>query len=99
MKTEKQLDQFKANLYRFIILCGISKKLRKSFEMDCNFGDDPKREKKQQKLINDAEKLAQEMGFRLYVQGDPRGCALYLLTKDMDRTCYTNGLACYFPCN
>lgn len=71
----------------------ISRSLRKSFEMDCNYGETPRRTKTQDRLINRAKGLAHNIGYKIYVQGDPRGCALYLIDSSMNDGNYNNGIA------
>ena len=63
----------------------ISKSLHGLSENACNYGLTPRQEKREKNLEKQAEKLADELGFQVYFQGDPRGCALYLLPKGMSR--------------
>jgi hypothetical protein len=48
-------------------------------------------------LIDQANKLAQELGLFIYVQGDPRGASLYLLEKkeDVTQAYYNRGMCIY----
>lgn len=73
----------------------ISRSLRKSFENDCNYGECHKRTVRQQRLTSRAMGLAHNIGYNIYVQGDPRGCALYLIDNSMNDGNYNNGIALY----
>ncbi len=74
----------------------ISRKLRKYNEYQCNYGELTKRQMTiQNKLIIKASELALDLGFKVYFQNDPRGCALYIIDETMDETNYNNGLAIY----
>lgn len=59
----------------------------------------PDRERGAQKRL--AKIMARYPGFQAYVQGDPRGCALYILRPGDVRegasvdSCYSNGMAVY----
>ena len=83
------------NVYRQLV--PISKALRNSFEAECNYGDSPRREKRQDRLIAKAKEIAEWAGLAIYVQGDPRGCSLYLVENDgkSHASDYTNGIAIY----
>ena len=83
------------NVYRQLL--PISKSLRNSFEAECTSGESPRREKKQARLIAKAKELAENIGMTIYVQGDPRGCSLYLVENDGKNHAsdYTNGIAIY----
>ena len=43
---------------------------------------------------NRVQKLAQKVGFHFYVQGDPRGCALYISSEPISARDYYRALAC-----
>lgn len=73
----------------------ISRKLNKLYTDDCNYGDTDKRHTKETKLENEAIDLAKEIGYGLYFQTDPRGCALYLIDSPMNNSNYNNGIALY----
>ena len=83
------------NCYRQLL--PISKSLRHSFEADCNYGDSPRREKKQTRLIARAREIAARIDLLVYVQSDPRGCSLYLIDKDEKKPSenYSAGIAIY----
>lgn len=72
----------------------ISRKLRKYNEYQCNYGELTKRQiTMQNKLVIKASELALDLGFKVYFQNDPRGCALYIIDDTMDNSNYSNGLA------
>ena len=80
----------------------LSNKLHRLDEQYCNGEiEEPKYFNKQNKLMKDAQVLADEMSkiykikLRAFHQGDPRGASLYLIDKTMDYTNYHNGIACY----
>jgi hypothetical protein len=94
MKSMKTLGALRSDIFRFKRLCKLSAQLRRSFEADCNYGDNARRKTKQLGLIGQAKVLAHNMGYVLYVQGDCRGCALYLLAKGQNTNTYPDGIAC-----
>jgi len=63
----------------------ISRSLHRLSENDCNYGLTDRQEKREQKLEKRAAELAVELGFQAYFQGDPRGCALYLVPANLSR--------------
>ena len=99
MNNEKYLDMVRKgeviNAYRLLV--PISKSLRNSFTADCNFGNSPRREARQKRLIAKAREIAERIDLNVYIQGDPRGCALYLVDKSEQRPGmnYTSGIAIY----
>ncbi|MFH1461456.1 MAG: hypothetical protein ABIF12_00705 [bacterium] len=95
MKTNKALRNLSFELYRIEELKKISRSLHKLAEYDCNFGLTDRQQKREDNLRKKAAELAQEIGFVIYYQGDPRGCALYLLSKDMNKNNYNSGIALY----
>lgn len=61
----------------------------------CNEGElNEKDEATLDRKLKIAQKIADVYGLRAYHQSDPRGCSLYLITKDMNDTNYSNGIAC-----
>ena len=84
MNNETYLDMVRKaeviNAYRLLV--PISKSLRNSFEADCNYGDNPKRQRRQERLVKRAQEIAARIDLVIYVQGDPRGCALHLIDKN-----------------
>lgn len=85
MKTETELRDLNFELYRIEELKKISQSLHKLAEADCNFGLTKRQETRKANLIEKAQELASEIGLTIYHQGDPRGCALYLLSQDMNK--------------
>src|SRR3990167_8774202 len=97
-----KIDEMRMNKQGFELLVPISHKLRKIFERQCNGYSDTDWGRKQGardngkevKLITEAERIAKEyFGLSVYIQTDPRGCALYLIENAKDE--YTNGIAIY----
>ena len=78
-------------------LVKISKSLQRSHENDCNYGLSKRQETREENLVKKAEEIAREIGFSVYEQGDPRGCALYLIPLNMENPeqYYTDGLAIF----
>lgn len=82
-------------------LLAIERKLHKRDEQDCNFSFSEAQEARRVgfniKLMREASDLAVILGYySAYHQGDPRGCALYLLTKEQainPQSLYSQGLA------
>ena len=109
MKELKTLSDLKYFAFRFEELKKLSRKLHKIQENQCNGysdfkGDwDSKREqadlKREKKLYARAEEIAKEFNLKAYLQGDCRGCALYLIEESefiKGSNCnYTNGIAVY----
>ena len=91
------LDTVSTVIWAYRALLPISKSLNNSFTADCNFGNNPRREKKQERLIAKAKEIAENINMTVYIQGDPRGCSLYLVSKNekSPRENYTNGIAIY----
>ena len=72
----------------------ISRLLRKYHEYECNYGElTPRQQKRYNKELKRAKELAKDLGFNLFLQGDPRGCALYIIDDTMNSSNYSNGLA------
>ena len=67
-------------------LIKISSQLDKLNERACNEGLTPRSETRYINLQNRAEILATELGTRVYFNGDPRGCSIYLYFPDTQ--CY-----------
>jgi len=96
--TRHQTISSAIDLYRRLL--PLSQKLQKSFTNECNYGVTIRREHEQEKLEKEARKIAAIYGMGIYVQGDPRGCALYLIpkrmsAKDADMHYSTKGIAIY----
>ncbi len=77
-ETLRAWQSYQKNLAR------IAKRLHKLDEKACNFGESPRDEKAVQKLMEEAELIAQAFGLQAYHQSDPRGMALYLMPNDWE---------------
>ena len=84
-------------LYRFRWswpeLVKISKSLRRIGCKECNYGLTERDEKRRQRLEEKAYEIAARFSLGCYFQRNPRGCALYLVTKKCRE--YTDGIAVY----
>ena len=96
LKTIRELNRF---LYRFRELQKISRQLRRLSECSCNYGLTDRQEKREENLINKAQEITKEFNLKIFHQGDPRGCALYLVSEEefnKGSNCdYLNGIAVY----
>lgn len=89
------------NVYRRLL--PVSRQLRLIGERQCNgyantdWGrkQEARDNRREANLLNKAISLADEIGLIAFHQTDPRGCALYLITNEMDSTNYSNGIAIY----
>lgn len=61
----------------------ISRSLHRLSECSCNYGLTDRQEKRKERLEKKAVELGKELGFKVYFQGDPRGCALYLVPPEL----------------
>lgn len=81
-----ELSYIIPNVSDSIALQRLARMLYRSYEQDCNgYGDDQaqaRAEKRQARLEAEAREIAQRYSLTLYVQTDPRGWPLYLLTSD-----------------
>ena len=93
MKNETELRNLNFELSRIEALRKISRSLHHLAEVSCNYGLTPRQETREKNLLKKAETLAAEIGLKIYHQGDPRGCALYLLSEDMNVNNYSSGIA------
>lgn len=59
----------------------ISNRLHRYHEISCNYGLTSRQEKTENRLKENAQAIAQDLGYNAYIQGDPRGCALYLIPQ------------------
>lgn len=91
--TEKQFNQLKRFRYIWPELVKISNSLRRIGEKHCNYGLMPRDETRRNNLEKKALDYAASFGLTCYFQRDPRGCALYLITKHCRE--YTDGIAVY----
>ena len=66
-------------------------------EADCNSDFNPRRNKKRDKLLQAAAKIAaEEFDAVIYHHGDPRGCGLYLCDKEnANNQSYTHEIALF----
>ena len=87
------LRNYTANLGR---LRKISKSLHKLDEKACNEGLSTRSEARGTALEKEAQEIAGIYGLIAYHQDDPRGCSLFLITKEIqDSRQYTDGIAVY----
>ena len=94
MNTNKlEVLEYHFNCYRE--LKRIAHSLHRLDENACNYGLTSRQEKRVEKLEKRADDIANSIGLFTYHQGDPRGCSLYLVTKDMDGSNYNRGIAIY----
>lgn len=77
----------------YLRLSKIAKRLHKLDENYCNYGWSKYQETREKNLTNEARNLAEMLNLKIHRQGDPRGCPLYLITKDMGSTNYSQGIA------
>ena len=52
---------------------------------------------RRENLLKRAQELAGRISLKIYHQGDPRGCSLYLISPNLERPAekYTQGIAIY----
>jgi hypothetical protein len=74
----------------------ISRSLHHLAEAACNYGLTPRQEKRQERLESNASALAVTLGLKAYFQGDPRGCALYLVPEGLDDEVIDSTYSSYF---
>lgn len=82
-------------------LQNISKRLHKMDEGDCNLQRSERGQSmadtRTKRLEEDAMEIAARYGLVAYHQSDPRGCSLYLLTKEQKESGqYDQGIAIWF---
>lgn len=58
----------------------------------CNYGLSDRQTTRVAHLEQQAEALAQELGYHAYHQSDPRGASLYLIDETMNDSTYSQGL-------
>jgi len=93
---EKEFQALKSFAYHYAELQKIAKSLQRLHETACNYGLTERQEKRAGRLIKKAQEIAQRFGLEVYEQGDPRGCPLYLIKKEMkEKGCiqYIEGIA------
>lgn len=99
----QKLDNASLVIHVYRQLLPVSRQLRLIGERQCNgyantdWGrrQEARDERKKANLLNKAISLADAIGLQIFHQTDPRGCALYLVTNEMDYTNYSNGIAIY----
>ncbi len=96
MSIEK-LREIRNQEYLLRELRKISNSLHSLNECACNYGLTERQEKREKRLEEKAQIIAKELDLAVYFQGDPRGCALYLVPKDWTKeytgSHYPEGLA------
>ena len=92
-----ELNKLAQIIYKSKELLHISKKLTRYDTLSCNVGLTPRQEKTTEKLEALADELIKGIDpeLKAYHQSDPRGIALYIITKEMDNTNYSSGIAIY----
>tara|TARA_Y100000310_G_C20106985_1_gene545355 strand:- start:162 stop:485 length:324 start_codon:yes stop_codon:yes gene_type:complete len=73
----------------------LGRALHRSYENECNYGLTPLQERRERRLWAEVEDIAQEYGFYVKEQGDPRGWPIIIGTEpltedgrnDRDRVC------------
>ena len=93
METMTSLRELGRTLYVIDQLRRISTQIHRLDETACNYQLVTRQERRLENLLTKAEALAQELGYHIYHQGDPRGCALYLVENNADTSNYTDGVA------
>lgn len=72
----------------------IAKQLHLLDEHFCNYDLTPQQEKQQTQLEQRAIEEAKRLRLQVYRQHDPRGCALYLVTPELNNgALYSRGIA------
>ena len=96
MKELKKITDLKRFLYVFKDLQKIERQLRRLGIQSCNYGLTDRQQKREDKLIKKADKIAKEFNLKAYYQGDPRGLSLYLVLEEefnKGSSCnYTDGI-------
>lgn len=98
MKGFKKMDfpTLRNYTYNLEKLRKISKSFHILSEKACNYGLSKRDETRESTLKNEAQEIATIYGLIAYHQGDPRGCSLWLITKEMKASGqYTEGIAIY----
>jgi hypothetical protein len=92
-----RLEDIKETSWRIEELRKISRSLHYLAEAACNYGLTPRQEKRQDRLEAQAKQYAKEIGgVKVYFQGDPRGCALYLVPAGLDDEVIDSTYSSYF---
>ena len=101
------LEEMKDQDRKLSDLRGISRKLHRIFERQCNGYSNPftgdyddaaamRDERREEKLKAKAGEIATGLGVKLYVQGDPRGCSLYLVPASLTDEEASSNYSSYF---
>jgi len=93
-RTRNKISRLNQMVYVLCNLRKLANQLHHLDEASCNYGLTDRQEKREEKLEKIANDFAKKIGFLAYHQGDPRGCSLYLVTKDMGND-YSKGVAIY----
>jgi hypothetical protein len=95
----KKLAELKSMNASLEALRKISRSLHHLAENACNYGLTKRQESRENTLKVKAIAHAIALGFQAYFQGDPRGCALYLVpegwSKEQANQEYPSGMAIY----
>jgi len=70
----------------------LSHQLNSLYTANCNVGLTDRQEKRQTRLQDRANELAEQIGFICYHQTDPRGASIYLIDETMNNSNYGNGV-------
>ena len=94
-----KLDELRMADARLATLRKISRRLHSLHEAACNYGLSERQEKRESRLKDQAEGIAELFSFGIYFQDDPRGCAIYLIprewTGEYASSNYPSGMAIY----
>jgi len=88
-----KIEDINTSLWLYRRLMPIAKRISSIDLRECNHGITDRLEKKRNKLIAEAEEITEQVGLKIYHQGDPRGCSLYIIDDTMDSTTYNRGIA------
>ena len=99
-KVRERLNGLRSTLWAVEGLKKRSRWLRSLNEAVCNANLTPRQEKREARIEAECEDLAKRIpGMKVYFQGDPRGCALYLIPKawtdEEAGSMYSSGVALY----
>ena len=88
------LDEAKMFVFWWERLQRAQRIIHKLDEAACNTELTKRQETRKANVLKMAKDEASAMGFELYHQSDPRGCALWLVTPELDNASrYSEGLA------
>ena len=99
-RTRERLDELRSTLWAVEQLQKRSRWLHSLNEAACNGELTPGQEKREAQVEAECKDLAKRIpGMKVYFQGDPRGCALYLVPKawtdEEAGSMYSSGVALY----